>query len=295
MVCTRFARFCRRVSKVVLSKVVLIILFLLVPANTTENESEEEPEPEKIYDLFILFGSQTGTAEDVAERVAREGMKFGRTPFVASMDEFGVHDFVAKCSRPFEGKQFVIFIASTTGQGDPPDNMKVFWKTLCRTTWEKGTLDRIHFGVIALGDSSYEKYNFVGKKLNRRLKQLGGNEILEVCLGDDQHDLGYHAAVTPWLEKLWATSISRRERRKLEDQTEELISKLLECDEPCDESEFSLEDDKSMEFSRSVERQRVIENIRVTSKDHWQNTRLIKIDLEGSSVKFSPGILYLLN
>lgn len=34
------------------------------------------------------------------------------------------------------------------------------------------------------------RFNFVAKKLHRRLLQLGGSALLPVCLGDDQHELG---------------------------------------------------------------------------------------------------------
>ena len=38
--------------------------------------------------------------------------------------------------------------------------------------------------------SSLHRFNFVAKKLHRRLLQLGGSALLPVCLGDDQHELG---------------------------------------------------------------------------------------------------------
>lgn len=34
------------------------------------------------------------------------------------------------------------------------------------------------------------RFNFVAKKLYRRLLQLGGSALLPLCLGDDQHELG---------------------------------------------------------------------------------------------------------
>lgn len=37
---------------------------------------------------------------------------------------------------------------------------------------------------------SPNRFNFVAKKLHRRLLQLGGAALLPMCLGDDQHELG---------------------------------------------------------------------------------------------------------
>lgn len=57
---------------------------------------------------------------------------------------------------------------------------------------------------MGLGDSSYAKYNFAAKRLNKRLLQLGARLILPIGLADDQHDLGYDAVVDEWLPALWA-------------------------------------------------------------------------------------------
>lgn len=61
---------------------------------------------------------------------------------------------------------------------------------------------------MGLGDSSYAKFNFAAKRLNKRLAQLGGQPIVPIGLGDDQHDLGYDAVVDPWLESLWKTILA---------------------------------------------------------------------------------------
>ena len=51
----------------------------------------------------------------------------------------------------------VVFVCSTTGQGDEPENMRRFWKLLLRKKLTPETLAGMKFGVIALGDSSYPK------------------------------------------------------------------------------------------------------------------------------------------
>lgn len=49
----------------------------------------------------------------------------------------------------------------------------------------------IHFAVLGLGDSSYPKFNFVGKRLYQRLIDLGATPIIRRGDADDQHDLGF--------------------------------------------------------------------------------------------------------
>lgn len=97
----------------------------------------------------------------------------------------------------------VVFVCSTTGNGEEPDNMKHFWKFLLRRSLPTNSLEGVHFAVLGLGDSSYSKFNFVAKRLNKRLQQLGGNVILPVGLGDDQHDLGVSAVSVKWTKDLW--------------------------------------------------------------------------------------------
>jgi len=51
----------------------------------------------------------------------------------------------------------VVFICSTTGQGDEPDNMRHFWRFLLRKTLPRDSLKMVRFTVLGLGDSSYQK------------------------------------------------------------------------------------------------------------------------------------------
>jgi sulfite reductase alpha subunit-like flavoprotein len=51
--------------------------------------------------------------------------------------------------------------------------------------------------------AGYLHYNVVAKKLGKRLEALGGQQIVELGLGDDQHPIGFEAALDPWLTGLW--------------------------------------------------------------------------------------------
>lgn len=56
---------------------------------------------------------------------------------------------------------------------------------------------------MGLGDSSYAKFNFVAKRLFKRLQQLGGEALQTIGLADEQHDLGYDGTTDPWTEELF--------------------------------------------------------------------------------------------
>jgi sulfite reductase alpha subunit-like flavoprotein len=111
-------------------------------------------------------------------------------------------DKFSPCILP--NQPLVVFVCSTTGQGEEPDNMKTFWKFLLRRNLPTDSLINVQIAVLGLGDSSYLKYNYVAKRLYRRLLQLGAKPILDLGLADDQHSFGAEAMIAPWITSLWS-------------------------------------------------------------------------------------------
>lgn len=122
--------------------------------------------------IVVLYGSQTYTAQEIAEKIWRTTKVLGFRGPVQAMDDYPISQLIKE--------EFAIFVCATTGQGDEPDNMKRFWKFLLKKNLPSNSLIRLKFGVLALGDSSYVKFNFVGKKLHKRLEQLGATPLLDV-------------------------------------------------------------------------------------------------------------------
>lgn len=147
--------------------------------------------------LLVLYGSQTGNAQDVAERIGREARRRHFRPRVMPCDAY-----MPQVSQ-FPSEPAIIFVTSTTGQGEHPDNMKTLWKFLLRKNLPSNSLATVATAVFGLGDSGYPKYNVVSKKLYRRLESLGARMVLPLGQGDDQHRSGYEAALDPWLAQLW--------------------------------------------------------------------------------------------
>lgn len=150
---------------------------------------------EKPKKLLILYASETGNAIDAAERLGREAERRGCPVLLLSVDDFD------PSSLP--DQEIVIFVVSTTGQGENPDSIKVFWKFLLQRNLTQTWLSRVNYAVFGLGDSGYQKYNFVAKKLDKRLSDLGATAVVERGLGDDQHPSGYEGALDPWMSTLW--------------------------------------------------------------------------------------------
>lgn len=122
--------------------------------------------------LTILYGSQTGTAQDMAEKLYRDSKCYHFSGPVQSMDDYNVRKLIEE--------RLVVFVCSTQGQGDEPDNMRSFWRFLLRKTLPLDSLAGLQYAVLGMGDSSYDKFNFVAKRLNKRLQQLGAKPILPI-------------------------------------------------------------------------------------------------------------------
>ncbi|CAK1540932.1 unnamed protein product [Leptosia nina] len=145
--------------------------------------------------IIILYGSQTYTSQEIAERIWRTTKILGLKGPVMAMDDYPISRLIHE--------EYALFVCATTGEGDEPDNMKSFWKFLLRKSLPTNSLVNLKFGVIGLGDSSYDKFNFAAKKLHKRLIQLGAQPLLDTALCDYQHDLGHDAVMIPWLQSFY--------------------------------------------------------------------------------------------
>lgn len=148
--------------------------------------------------LTILYATQTGTAKYVSNDLAREAMRRGLATKVDSLESYTAESLL-DIDTP------IIFIIATTGQGDPTDNMKSFWLSLLDKDLPNTLLIDTHFTVFGLGDSSYQEYNAMARKLWVRLQQLGAKPFYRRGLGDELHDFEYEAEYHPWLDGFWAS------------------------------------------------------------------------------------------
>jgi|EP00945_MAST-04E_sp_MAST-4E-sp1_P006819 sulfite reductase alpha subunit-like flavoprotein len=111
--------------------------------------------------------------------------------------------------KRFPGEDLVVFVVSTTGDGDAPDNMVEFWKFIRKRNLPATALSNVLFTVFGMGDSSYAKYNAVARKLHVRMKQLGAVEFCPLGLGDDQSANGVESDADAWAKVMWSMLLAR--------------------------------------------------------------------------------------
>ena len=122
---------------------------------------------QEVVKLDILFGTQTGNAESVAQDAARTARGKGFQTNVAGLDDVPMESLA-------EMEQAIIII-STYGEGEMPDNAELFWDGLSADTAPR--LEGLSYSVLALGDTSYDEFCHAGKLIDIRLEQLGAKRL----------------------------------------------------------------------------------------------------------------------
>ncbi len=158
-------------------------------ANGGGSDAPQLSAPPKAGDpLPILFGSQTGTAEGLAKRIAKEAAQRGFAPVVLPLNDHSQAE-LAKGGK-------AIIISSTWGDGDPPDNATNFWSWLQA---DAPRLENLQFAVLGLGDKNYSDFCGAAKKFDSRLENLGARRL--VPRGECDSD--YEASAKTWVDSLW--------------------------------------------------------------------------------------------
>ena len=137
--------------------------------------------------LNILYGTQTGNAEGLAMDAATVARAQGFDAVVQGLDDVSIDAFSVM-------KRVIITIA-TYGEGEMPDNAGLFWESIYSTDMPR--LPDMQFGILALGDTSYDEFCQAGKLLDTRLEQLGATRLVDRL----DCDVDYEDIADEWINK----------------------------------------------------------------------------------------------
>lgn len=219
--------------------------------------SAEAPAPTVSKEVTVLYGSQTGNAQGLAENAGKQLEQSGFQVTVSSMSDF----------KPNQLKKVnnLLIVVSTHGEGEPPDNALSFHEFLHGRRAPK--LEDLRFSVLALGDSSYEFFCQTGKEFDQRLEELGGKRISPRV----DCDLDYDEPAAEWLEGVL---------KGLNEAGGGSAAPAPAAASQTGESSYS----RTNPF-----RAEVLENLNLNGRGSNKETRHVELSLEGSGLTYEPG------
>jgi sulfite reductase alpha subunit-like flavoprotein len=171
-----------------------------IPAKTAV-KTTNETSTTTISPLYILYGSATGNAEQIAKDLAATYNSILKNPDATSYFPSVVcaelnHFKKLKCFETWEQeptagtKHGLIIVASTTGNGDAPENSDRFLRHMKKEAKNvsditQGPLRHVAFSVLALGDTNYDQFCNHGKMLDKKLHELGGTCVRKIACADE--------------------------------------------------------------------------------------------------------------
>jgi sulfite reductase (NADPH) flavoprotein alpha-component len=226
--------------------------------------SANTPASQALMPLVILFGSQTGTAEALAQRISSEA---GTRGFATRVMEAN-----AAPKLDWSAEKCLLVVTSTYGDGDMPDNAQAFWNWL--QTDGAQALAQIPFAVLALGDSNYEHFCAAGKKIDARLEQLGAKRVH----ARTDCEVDYAAPAKAWTEGVLAALMALAD------------ADTQPTPAPHPAPITAHPEQKAVGFSRQNPFPAVLlANRRLTGEGSGKEVRHFEISLEGSGLVYDVG------
>lgn len=230
----------------------------VIPTSTTVT-SAQVPEQETIT---LISASQTGNARHLAEQL--------RDNLVAHKLNVELYSAGEYKFKQIHKTTTLIIIASTQGEGDPPEEAIAFYKYL--NSKKAAEMKETAYAVLSLGDTSYEHFCKAGKDFDERIAQLGATRLLPRV----DADVEYQSVADEWIKQLTELLKARVPAQSTQvlqqtqsGTTDTVNASIYHRDAP---------------FTATL-----LTNQKITGRNSDRDIRHIEISLEGSDLQYQPG------
>jgi sulfite reductase (NADPH) flavoprotein alpha-component len=211
--------------------------------------------------LTILFASQTGNAKSVAKQLSESASALG-----IDVNLKNIADYKAKSLK---SESHLLIVASTNGEGEPPDDALSFYEYLSSKKAPK--LPNLSYSVLSLGDTSYEFFCQTGKDFDERLQALGAKQITPRV----DCDVDYDDDV-----KAWTDIVLKSLKEEITQQAEPLANVVNLSIAEVTSSQYDKKNPYTAELLVSQQ---------ITGRDSAKNVAHVEIDLTDSGLTYQPG------
>lgn len=152
-------------------------IFLRHKKNTAQDNPLSRQLSAGEQNILIAYASQTGNAEQLAQKTAESLTQAGMSVEVRMLSAIDLL-MLNRTKR-------ALFVVSTTGEGDAPDNAGDF---LQQVMLADVRLHQLEYGILALGDASYKHFCGFGHTLDTWLQHTHAVpmfDMVEVDRGDE--------------------------------------------------------------------------------------------------------------
>jgi sulfite reductase (NADPH) flavoprotein alpha-component len=239
-------------------------------AGMYSSTTKAAPEARPSRRIAVLYASQSGTAEGLARKLAKELKAHGYTPAVSTL--------VGYTPAALAAENCAVFLASTYGEGDAPDGVQPFFEQLCLEHFPR--MEKLSYAVFALGDKHYEHFCKFGRDLDAKLIALGANQLANRVDCDVDTDEPFEH---------WKEAVIARLNEDARDKSREKPANSIETSVAQRPGEASIDHSKAMFTRENPLLAPVIDKRSLTHAASTKSTLHVAFSIEGTGLSYQAG------